>query len=424
MATFSLGEMAVKVPIEKLKSRSSFYAFDLPFSFLIPSDNDDNVFILTAKFRSLARSPSESFQFFRNFVERPYDQLATACLQALPLCINQFGELVSIPEFRRFLKLILLAEPNSWFHSRDILMILKALQQKYFDLIGGLISVLRLCVSFLVNPNDSLAEPATETILEIATFQNSEIVFEFVHSQIDFLDILKINRLIPVLCGIVKKFGQFPFVIREFTEISAFWEDDIRVTKVILEFLSLFNPLTMSNEILEELRLLAFAQISALILYFSGSSISVGVNRSRMDAVHQLILQEIESKETDFLTFDGLRPALEFLTISQAIDIVFSKALVGTLLFVDPKAITRYIMMESSFLRSDEIIEVFLAAMQYLGVNPNVEIAGEWCSFILIVPLGNITEMGILDNVVAVFLPILSWAWEHPSKVSEQLCFF
>jgi hypothetical protein len=417
---FSADGLGIKIPIEQLRGRPSFYAFPLPMKLLLPLA-EDNVLTLSAKFRGLTQYPAESFHIFSDFAARPYNESATAFYQALPLCVNCFGEILSIDQFRRFLKTIILVTPSNWFHCQDILGVIKALDPHYFDLIGGLHTILCLCISFLLNPNDALAVNASEVIIEIVSVANAELVFSFVNSRIDFLDSLNSNRLIPILVKIMQKIGPLPFfrtVLMRLVEIVSFWEDHIGISTAVLQFVTQFDLTGIDPEIIAELRLMAFAQVSAILLHFSGSHVAVGVNRARMDAVHQFLIQSLESKESDFLIFPSLSPALAFLTASQTFDSLFTKTLVSTLLLIAPEDVTAYVLMELPSLQAHEICDLFGTAVAYLGINPNVELAADWCSLLLAVPNENLIDLR--DIAIAVFLPIICWAWEHSEAVSDR----
>jgi hypothetical protein len=135
-------------------------------------------------------------------------------------------------------------------------------------------------VSFLVNPSSSLSALASETLLGLTTSTNSEFIRAIAHSRLDLADSLHVLHLVPVLSSVVKTAVPLPFfrtVLSELTEIPLWWEDDVPITAAILEFLFLFDLSAVVPTVLDDLRLLALAQVSVIILYFCGLCISLAL---------------------------------------------------------------------------------------------------------------------------------------------------
>jgi hypothetical protein len=167
-----------EISFTRSQRRSKFYCLDLPLELLAPLDGDD-ILILIAKFSRLAFRAAQSFHFFDEFVSKPYHQFTSAAMQSLPNCINDFGAVVDQPIFRRFVTKVLFTSPSSWMHAQEIVTVLKALDPKYFDLIGGCKSVISLCNSFLLNRHESVTLRAQDALLAIGSRTDPEMIFEF-----------------------------------------------------------------------------------------------------------------------------------------------------------------------------------------------------------------------------------------------------
>jgi hypothetical protein len=199
-----------EVPLQRLRARSSLYAFELPMEMLLP-EKGDSVLNLTAKFRALSRDPETSYELFEKFLARPHDELTSACLQNLPSCINRIVEIVPNTWFRAFLKKVICGTPASWFHASEILMILKVLERKFFGLIGGLGKILMIVADFLLSPSEPLAKTAGDTILILVDREDAETSWKILFRRIDFLDEVQLSRILPVLSRIIEKVGHLPY---------------------------------------------------------------------------------------------------------------------------------------------------------------------------------------------------------------------
>ncbi|KAK8871158.1 hypothetical protein M9Y10_009071 [Tritrichomonas musculus] len=215
-------KVEITIETEKLIRRPSFYMINLPLESLKPSPDDSNL-VLGAKFKSISQYYTgqrirqidnedrtlEVFDIYEPYLKRDYNETRSSALQGLALCINKFIEKVPSEKLKTPLQQILLAETISWFHSFDILRIIRNIQdyRLFIDKLGVDLFVLLLkqLIGFCFCDHESLSNESTLVLSDIVTMANLDIIVQAIHDKTDFFDSSSLKHSVSTMSAIIEK---------------------------------------------------------------------------------------------------------------------------------------------------------------------------------------------------------------------------
>ncbi|OHT04979.1 hypothetical protein TRFO_27427 [Tritrichomonas foetus] len=221
----------IKFEISKVLQRPSFYMMKLPMDYLRPKE-DDSVLVLGAKFKSLAAysefNTTDVFNIYEPYFLQNYNETVSTVIQGTALCINRF--LTEIPPERLAgpLRKVLFAKTVSWYHSFDILRVIKEVNPRLFISKLGrnfFVELLKCLIDFCFCENDSLSSQSITVLTNLTTKANFDIVIQTVVEKSEFFDPLLLRRAVLTVCSIIQKvfdnFRNFYDIQASFTPLKA-----------------------------------------------------------------------------------------------------------------------------------------------------------------------------------------------------------
>ena len=465
---YSTSKFSRDLPLSQVINRSSFYNFsDLPFKYLLPREND-SVFILTVKFQKIAQRATlnncqKIFSIFNHFLnERKsqtfseeeeekekeyfnsvsfYDELSSACLQNLPICINVFSVL---PEFPLFLKKVLLVKPASWLHASDISRVFGCLNSVHFNKIGGLTTIVSKLLQFSMSSNKQLSNNAIESIVSISNINNCDQILQVIYNSFDDFDPQSTCINLRIASKIVEKNNFYFCILTTFLErileASMFFQNDLLLLSEVLHFAATIKNKTRlssysSNSFITDnsdtfgygknlkfLKDLALSLIYAYIQFFTGNSNCHPPQslHTSIDNLYSLILNYVSSNDADQIEFNFLFYAFDFLTAFPSSDYkTLALVLCDDLINVFPKEVSNFSVTYPPHI----VLQSFYKAFDYFSNSKDIEVASIWCNvFFKITESNNENSVNkqLDDKVNPVFEKMADYAFASPTKVSKN----
>ena len=243
-------EKEVSVNISNLLTIPSFYSLNLPINLLKPKE-DDSALVLCSKFKSLGSIEefdiNEVFDIFEPYLLNSYNEVTSAAIQGIALCINKIIKFIPQGKLYPTIRNILFAKQQSWYHSLDILRVIKNIDPKLFVQKLGenlFIELVRGLVGYCFCENESLSNDSIAALVDLTNASNYDKITRAVIDLGDFFDIMKLNRTINALICILKKINQKNEFLDLFTqmliEIIPLSYDCMSIVCEGMNFLSLY----------------------------------------------------------------------------------------------------------------------------------------------------------------------------------------
>lgn len=267
----------VDLNTDNFSKRPSFYMIHLPLDNLRPKE-DDSLLILGAKFKSLSTYYTglrvrnndnddrtlEVFEIYQPYLKSDYNEQRSAAIQGLSICINRFIQIVPIDQLLVSLRRILFTDTVSWYHSTDILRVIKKVDD-YTDLANKLgvnffIELLNCLIGFCFSENESLSKESMETLKNISSIQNVNIIIKIIYTKTDFLDPLNLKRSCTMMAFVINKIKKLINEVHNLSYDDTFIDNYTDETKI-----GLYDALFKS---IPELELFTSQLIEAVPLYY------------------------------------------------------------------------------------------------------------------------------------------------------------
>jgi len=199
----------LKLSINELKEKPSLYQLPLPLSVLRPHD-DDSVFITSAKMQTLAKyymiysNGEDVLDIFQEYADRPYNEYTSALINGV-VSLSK-----SMPYNQRLSDLVLsiiFKKSNSWFHSNDILRLIKTFSyDKALQFLGlkEVNRIIMLLVSFSINQNKGLSQESKQALIMFIPTYRAQDILRTIIAQVDVFNDFSLNHYLELIVLLVE----------------------------------------------------------------------------------------------------------------------------------------------------------------------------------------------------------------------------
>ncbi|KAK8840055.1 hypothetical protein M9Y10_030988 [Tritrichomonas musculus] len=219
-------------------NRPPFFLLPLPLNLLLPKENE-SVLILSSKYKTIAKSTTdenvnEVVSIFRKSLSLPYNEASSAAIigfASQPKRLNS-------PEL---INMVIYKKPVSWFHSIDILRVIKS-----FQIVN--VHTLNLLYEFIISDNIRLSRESIDTVKNLTNNENSEMIESFFSQKVDLFDYDKFHRVLTTLIYISGKSSNksfLSFLNKILIEGIDLYKDHVSFLSLVFDYLSCKN---LSNE--------------------------------------------------------------------------------------------------------------------------------------------------------------------------------
>lgn len=346
----------IQMPASFLIYRSSFYRLSLPLSILKPSKSE-NILISSSKFHTLAYyakeisaqkqsdnnddsmrqiNLDEITQIFHDVFSGDYNEYVSSAYQAISTCfkdgkIDLYKNKDNNKDFHinmdiKLIRHILFCPMISWFHCIDVLKFISTLNLSKIDLALAL-DIVDILIEFSLNKNSKLSSQAASTILDFATPDNYVKILEKLIKKNPFFDVFEMEKLLPPITSIVKRFGGFPpqfeYFLMSIIEIAPFMNDKYTAISLIFDLVTVSG--IENRELIKGVIYQAYVFIVALYEISTGKTwIQKTFNFADCLNSKKSLWAEIDLKNIDIITdpTDNIRNVFELMRSS--LNVVFT----------------------------------------------------------------------------------------------------
>jgi hypothetical protein len=220
----------IELPPDKFAQRSPFFLLPLPVSLIAPKPGE-SVLLLTAKFRTLAKvmddaNRTEIEALFRPFLLRHYGPETSAAIIGFSECVPKLRSPALINR-------VIYREISSWFHSFDVLRVLRRLefQPHYLDLL----------YSFVRFGSVKLHVEVIETLRGFVNSDNFEAIVRFFVAKLDPFTKGEFESVLGILTMLRNSgphLAEFATADGIATEALGVFQTDLRVLASLYRFLA------------------------------------------------------------------------------------------------------------------------------------------------------------------------------------------
>lgn len=359
-------------------TRPSFYLLPLPLDLLVPTSSD-GILQLTSKFKTMAKminrifstnlndKSKEEIQYmfgqFMSFLSLSYNDMTSACMQGFAICLpsllQHFKEECSVVNLTKH---VIFTKPVSWFHSSDILRIIKAIPFNFYssyrksDAIPNppfkTENVIDILVDFSMNTNEKLYKQSIKVLSRIII--NTDFTKEtfYIAKKILFFDNFQLGRILSILAAAAESFEYYStipdetlprnsknhprrlkerrmssttfihyyfydceknrskasslahlqYVVLTLLENLSDFQDDAELFIIILNFLSCFDLSFADIHLLRPCFLDAFAIVHASLSLLTGLQWDSRLDQQRLNKAIQMIENDMKSMNYDIIS--------------------------------------------------------------------------------------------------------------------------
>lgn len=256
-AIFGEKTLSDTIPVSPYLNRPSFFNLPLPLDILKVNPRD-GVLQLTAKFKTMAKMindiengiepnlinadndndinrskkdiRSAIFNQFSSFLSASYNDMTSACMQGYALCLCSLLRHCDECNVINLTKHVIFAKPQSWFHSSDILRIIKAIPYCFYSTYNGKYydenmdfypvfnevnapfkteAILDVLTSFVMNTNEELSKHALKATSRVIINTDFERGTQYIASKITFFDNFQLGKLLSILTSTIEANAYF-----------------------------------------------------------------------------------------------------------------------------------------------------------------------------------------------------------------------
>ncbi|OHS94352.1 hypothetical protein TRFO_11215 [Tritrichomonas foetus] len=308
---------SVTLPIAPYLNRPSFFLLPLPLDILHTSEAD-GVLQLTAKFKTMAKivnkpeTPKEEREFildqFSSFLSASYNDRTSACMQGLAICLPSFLKYTDECSIVNLAKHAIFAQSQSWFHSSDILRIIKSIPFSFYGKSFKTEAILDVVIGFAMSTNDKLYNQASKVIAKIVN--NTDFAKEtlYIAKKCDFYDSFALNRILSILIASINLHNQkaslshLNFLVKAILEILSDYQDDKELFITILTFFSCFDLSFVDISDLRPCFLDAFAIVHSSLSLLTGLQWDSKLDPAKLEVAMEMIQEDMKGMNYDIIS--------------------------------------------------------------------------------------------------------------------------
>lgn len=425
--------------VSLFKGTPGFYLLPLPMKpFLVP-DKNDSASVLVAKMTNIALQISdeneiqdieEKIKFLDQYSQGGYDNVVSACLQSLTLCVNSLIMNTTSSVLPQMLRRLLFANTVSWFHASDILRVVQAIRVDLIPMLFGknsLKELLELLLGFAMNPNSQLRGESRKVIHDMVTKDNVDSVIQIVIANIDYYLPMSLQVHLGILTDVMRRFkdtrlDMINFVSHLIFEVSDFYADDIYTMSSILEFMSLID--LKAHEVSEIVPLLNFATpiVRAGISFLTGWTC-----RSEWLPYYEMISRFVTSNSVEIISegahvyrerYRCIYAAVVFLLAlpKNLVDMRVHQEICERLYRFFPDEITDYLLYKQKRIQAKKRIKMIDRHISKLDFVKSSSVHAKWCEIFVRNSESLMTPE--LSRCIEKLLRTALWYMDNPSKAS------
>jgi hypothetical protein len=329
---FEVSESAAgNLACARVSDRPAVYDTALPYSLLIPGD-DDSSSIIAAKFRTLGTNdmfdPVDVFNHFDVWLRKPYSDVISGVIRAFASSVNRFLRSISYERIYELLRATLFTKSGSWRHSGDILIVIDETEVKLLVSVLGkpfLMEVLEIVVRFCYHLNQEVSLNWIRILKKLTTKENCVKVVEILMNESDLFDELRLGRLLTTFCEIFPKIKhKLPIIdlfLERLTEIAWLFLEDLTLISLIFQFFTLY-PTRVSKIIplLETARYIIAVSVETI----RGRPVSWGGATPEMQVLREIVVEDILTRNVDILTSPSRDYRGYLNPVRRALELLFS----------------------------------------------------------------------------------------------------
>ena len=388
--------------VKNFKMTPAFYLLPLPTQpFLVP-DVHDSASVLAAKMTNVAMQISDSNEiqdveekiaFLNQYCQGEYNNVVSACLQCLSLCVNSLIMNTKSNMLPQILRRVLFAKIVSWFHASDILRVVQAIRVDLIPMILGknsLREIVKLVLGFAVNPNAKLRTESRKTINNIITWDNVDQIVLILIENIDYYLPMSLQVHLGILTDIMRKFKTkhfetIDFMARTVIEVADFYSDDIYTISSILEFMSLIDLKAFDPSAVTPLIEVATPIVRAGVNFLTGWD-----TPSELSSYYEMISRFVTSNSVEIISEGAHIYCERYRCIYAAL--VFLLALPKSLVDIDvhikicvrlyrffPDEVTEYLLYKQKRIPKQKRLKMIYEYMSKLDFVKMSSVHAKWC---------------------------------------------
>lgn len=302
-------DLKCNISITEFNFMPSFYKMKLPFDMLQPKSNDA-LMIVPAKIITLSKYSKDHQEEYLNildsFIIDRFDDKADAVCTSLSYCINSLEPSIQLAQL--FTKIVF-ANQSSWFHSLNILKLIKAASISMVEkLIGSskLLEMIDIIIELCFNANENVSSKSFQVLVKFIRDDDVNIVFQKLLQGIDLVDSNKISTTFKLLTTLMKSHPKgnrtylTPLVDIACEYISLF-KSDLQAIIVLMEFLSLFDLSETRPALISDVFYMVSSISHAAIEFYSGNA------QTKVDPFFmQMVSNDLSSKNVDIISGTSL----------------------------------------------------------------------------------------------------------------------
>ena len=278
--------ISIVVNASTFKDRPTIYLLDLPLNFAEPT-LDDGSLTMGYKFKSLAsriKMNSEKtpivLDIFLKYYKKEFDNNVSAVLQGIAECIQVLIKHSNHEILIPLLESAIFTPSKNWFHSADILSIIKNMNLSDFEKLFGLDGfdrILSLLLEFSLSPNEQVLSQSNKVLRQFINNSNFVHITLFIASKIDLFEESSIIHILPLLTDILSDFpheqyNHLRYLAIQLIELTSFFSTNLNVLASIFHFLGKFNITFVPKNTLKPAFMIAISIIASSITCVSGFS--------------------------------------------------------------------------------------------------------------------------------------------------------
>ncbi|OHT10982.1 hypothetical protein TRFO_19570 [Tritrichomonas foetus] len=383
----------VFLDLKQVISMPSFYGLSLPLSFLQPKQ-DDSVLVLGAKFRTIAEIEefdiNEVFNIFEPYLSNNYDEITSAAIQGISLCINRVLAEVPLPKLTIVIRRILFTKQVSWYHSFDILRVIRNIDPRLFTEKMGencFIELIKCLIGFCFCENDSLAKDSIAALVNLTNKFNYDIIVDAVTNRCEFFHTLHLSRsvstLTAILLKITKKTESLDLFAEKLIEAIPMYYECINLICEVMNFFSVYK---IENSKLAAMLNTAFCITFATIEIISGKTVVTQIKHENAAYFKALVENDINCRNVDIITEPSndykefvypLKCALLFIIANAGKE--ESTATVNLVHHIFPYECAQFYEKNWSYLSNDQRFEILSSINLFLQYVSDENVHAVWC---------------------------------------------
>ena len=308
---------SVIIPITPYLNRPSFFLLPLPLDVLHIKQND-GVLQLTSKFKTMAKyinnKPTTKeeraliFEQFYEFLSKKYNDITSACMQGFAICLPTL--LKHSEEFSviNLVKHAIFAQPQSWFHSSDILRVIKNIPYSYYRNVFKITSIIDVLIGFSMSTNNKLYTNSLKVISNIINNTDFAKGTLYIAKQVDFFDHFKLERILSILISSISanihnsSLDHLNYIVLGLLEYITEYHEEKNLFITILKFFSCFNLEFVDIQQLRPCFLDAFAIVHASLSLLTGLQWDSKLDQARIDNAKRMIEEDMRMMNYDIIS--------------------------------------------------------------------------------------------------------------------------